>query len=201
MWALSTCGEPNETKKNTHPKNVTALFREQGSAKQDDGQVKGMSMSFANPTYERKQPTGADVDDGELYVESEGAQHNYDEIAQGTAQQPSYEGIAGEQRAGAVANTTYQGFPDAVAATPAATQAVEETGLYGADCKVGAAGAASKAGQAAHYDSPDQAGQVYDLGSQEPGQTYDLGAPDGAPDAGKGVTRYDYDNEMSEEEI
>ena len=24
-----TCGEPNEIKKNTHPENVTALFREQ----------------------------------------------------------------------------------------------------------------------------------------------------------------------------
>ena len=24
-----TCGEPNEIKKNTHPKNITALFREQ----------------------------------------------------------------------------------------------------------------------------------------------------------------------------
>ena len=23
MWALSTCGEPNEIKKNTHPKNIT----------------------------------------------------------------------------------------------------------------------------------------------------------------------------------
>ena len=29
MWALSTCGEPDEIKKNTHPKNITALFREQ----------------------------------------------------------------------------------------------------------------------------------------------------------------------------
>ena len=31
MWALSTCGAwpPNEIKKNTHPENVTALFREQ----------------------------------------------------------------------------------------------------------------------------------------------------------------------------
>ena len=28
MWALSTCGEPDESKKNTHPKNITALFRE-----------------------------------------------------------------------------------------------------------------------------------------------------------------------------
>ena len=27
MWALSTCGEPNGIKKNTHPKNVTALVR------------------------------------------------------------------------------------------------------------------------------------------------------------------------------
>ena len=25
-----TCGEPDETKKNTHPKNITALFRLQG---------------------------------------------------------------------------------------------------------------------------------------------------------------------------
>ena len=24
-----TCGEPDEIKKNTHPKNITALFREQ----------------------------------------------------------------------------------------------------------------------------------------------------------------------------
>ena len=32
MWALSniTCAEPNESKKNTHPKYITALFREQG---------------------------------------------------------------------------------------------------------------------------------------------------------------------------
>ena len=30
MWALSTCGEPDEIKKNTHPKNITtALFRDQ----------------------------------------------------------------------------------------------------------------------------------------------------------------------------
>ena len=26
-----TCGEPNEILKNTHPKNITALVREQGS--------------------------------------------------------------------------------------------------------------------------------------------------------------------------
>ena len=26
MWALSTCGEPNDIKKNTHPENVTTLF-------------------------------------------------------------------------------------------------------------------------------------------------------------------------------
>ena len=26
MWALSTCGEPDEIKKNTHPKNITALL-------------------------------------------------------------------------------------------------------------------------------------------------------------------------------
>ena len=31
MWALSTCGEPNEIKKNTHPGNITALFGEQAS--------------------------------------------------------------------------------------------------------------------------------------------------------------------------
>ena len=29
MGVHRTCGEPNETKKNTHPKNTTALFREQ----------------------------------------------------------------------------------------------------------------------------------------------------------------------------
>ena len=29
MWALSTCGEPDEIKQNAHPKNTTALFREQ----------------------------------------------------------------------------------------------------------------------------------------------------------------------------
>ena len=29
MWALSTCGEPDEIKKNTHPKKIPALFREQ----------------------------------------------------------------------------------------------------------------------------------------------------------------------------
>jgi len=29
MWALSTCGEPGEIKKNTHPKCITALFGEQ----------------------------------------------------------------------------------------------------------------------------------------------------------------------------
>ena len=28
MWALSTCGEPDEIKKNTHPKTFTALFRD-----------------------------------------------------------------------------------------------------------------------------------------------------------------------------
>jgi len=28
MWALSTCGEPDEIKKNTHPKNITAQVRE-----------------------------------------------------------------------------------------------------------------------------------------------------------------------------
>ena len=27
--ALSTCGEPDDIKKNTHPKNITALFRVQ----------------------------------------------------------------------------------------------------------------------------------------------------------------------------
>ena len=32
MWALGTCGEPNEIKKNTHPKNNTALFHEQAHA-------------------------------------------------------------------------------------------------------------------------------------------------------------------------
>ena len=26
MWALSTCGEPNEFKTNTHPTNTTALY-------------------------------------------------------------------------------------------------------------------------------------------------------------------------------
>ena len=31
MWALSTCGEPDEIKKNTHPKQITALFRAQTS--------------------------------------------------------------------------------------------------------------------------------------------------------------------------
>ena len=31
MWALSTCGEPNEIKKKTPPKCITALFREQTS--------------------------------------------------------------------------------------------------------------------------------------------------------------------------
>ena len=36
MWALSTCGEPGEIKKSTHPKNITALFREQ-----DIGQRRG----------------------------------------------------------------------------------------------------------------------------------------------------------------
>ena len=29
MWALSTCGVHGEIKKNTHPKNITALFRDQ----------------------------------------------------------------------------------------------------------------------------------------------------------------------------
>ena len=29
IWALSTCGEPDEIKKNTHPKNTTAPCREQ----------------------------------------------------------------------------------------------------------------------------------------------------------------------------
>ena len=31
MWALGTCGEPNEIKKNTHPENITALSRDQVS--------------------------------------------------------------------------------------------------------------------------------------------------------------------------
>ena len=30
MWALSTCGEQDEIKKNAHPKNITALLRDQG---------------------------------------------------------------------------------------------------------------------------------------------------------------------------
>ena len=29
MWALSTCGEPDEIKKNTHPEYITAPFRAQ----------------------------------------------------------------------------------------------------------------------------------------------------------------------------
>ena len=29
MWALSTCGELEEIKKNTHPKNITTLLRAQ----------------------------------------------------------------------------------------------------------------------------------------------------------------------------
>ena len=28
MWALSTCGEPDEIKTNTHPKYIGALFRD-----------------------------------------------------------------------------------------------------------------------------------------------------------------------------
>ena len=32
MWALSTCGEPDEIKKNTHPELITALFRAQAPA-------------------------------------------------------------------------------------------------------------------------------------------------------------------------
>ena len=32
MWALGTCGEPNEAKKNTHPGYITALCRDQASA-------------------------------------------------------------------------------------------------------------------------------------------------------------------------
>ena len=31
MWALSTCGEPGEIKKNSHPKNITALSRDQAT--------------------------------------------------------------------------------------------------------------------------------------------------------------------------
>ena len=31
MWALSTCGEPDEIKKNTHPRHTAALVREQAS--------------------------------------------------------------------------------------------------------------------------------------------------------------------------
>ena len=30
MGRTDTCGDPNEIKKNTHPKNITALFRAQG---------------------------------------------------------------------------------------------------------------------------------------------------------------------------
>ena len=32
MWALSTCGEPDEIKKNTHPKYITDLVRDQDLA-------------------------------------------------------------------------------------------------------------------------------------------------------------------------
>ena len=105
-----------------------------GSPKQDDAQVQGMSMSFANPTFKLQQPAGPDADDGELYVESEGVQPNYDEIAQGKAQQPSYEdvgqGQTGGQRTSVVENATYQGYPGAhpdTVAEKTASQAVEET--------------------------------------------------------------------------
>ena len=40
MGVYRTCGEPNphdEIKKNTHPKNITALFREQARAKKEAG--------------------------------------------------------------------------------------------------------------------------------------------------------------------
>ena len=33
MWALSTCGEPDEIKKNTYPKHITAPFRNQAPTK------------------------------------------------------------------------------------------------------------------------------------------------------------------------
>ena len=36
MWALSTCGEPDEIKKNAHPKNTTALFGEQANSKKNN---------------------------------------------------------------------------------------------------------------------------------------------------------------------
>ena len=31
MGVHRTCGEPDETKKNTHPKNIAALFRDQAT--------------------------------------------------------------------------------------------------------------------------------------------------------------------------
>jgi len=37
MWALSTCGEPDEIKKDTHPKNITALFRDRARTLADSG--------------------------------------------------------------------------------------------------------------------------------------------------------------------
>ena len=33
MWALSTCGGPDVIKKNTHPKYITALVRDQGTTR------------------------------------------------------------------------------------------------------------------------------------------------------------------------
>ena len=39
MWALSTCSEPNEITKNTHPMNITALSHGQDTCK-------GMGMAL-----------------------------------------------------------------------------------------------------------------------------------------------------------
>ena len=37
MWALSTCGEPDEIKKNTHPKNIALFFYDQDNNPEYNG--------------------------------------------------------------------------------------------------------------------------------------------------------------------
>ena len=46
MGALSTCGEPDEIKKNIHPKNFTALFREQDNCGLCDANTQDRKCKF-----------------------------------------------------------------------------------------------------------------------------------------------------------
>ena len=55
VWALGTCGEPNEImidiKKNTHPKNVTARFRDREQGMNGGSAPKHTPQTHQNPTY------------------------------------------------------------------------------------------------------------------------------------------------------